>query len=184
MFALESSLDMVAHELGIDPLTIRRRNAVTEGDHDIQGSLILEPRAHDVLDLLERESTWNAPLGAGRGRGLSFTLRHIGIGTTNAQLLPQRSGHIDVRTGSSEPGMGILTVLQRVVAVELGLPFERVRPSRGDNRYRLRSGVGASRTTHISGQAALIACRQLRHELEGGLPHCRSCRRSALARQR
>jgi carbon-monoxide dehydrogenase large subunit len=167
MFALESSLDMVAHELGIDPLTIRRRNAVTEGDHDIQGSLILEPRAHDVLDLLERESTWNAPLGAGRGRGLSFTLRHIGIGTTNAQLLPQRSGHIDVRTGSSEPGMGILTVLQRVVAVELGLPFERVRPSRGDTDIAAYDpGVGASRTTHISGQAALIACRQLRHELE------------------
>ncbi|HEY5348857.1 MAG TPA: xanthine dehydrogenase family protein molybdopterin-binding subunit [Candidatus Lustribacter sp.] len=167
MFALESSLDMIAAELGIDPLTIRRRNAVSDGDLDIQGSRILEPRATEVLELLERESTWGAPLAGGRGRGLSFTLRHIGIGTTNVQLEPQIGGQVDVRTGSSEPGMGILTVLQRVVAVELGIPFEFVRPSRGDTDVAaFDPGVGASRTTHISGQAALLACRQLRHELE------------------
>jgi CO/xanthine dehydrogenase Mo-binding subunit len=167
MFALESSLDMIATELRIDPLTIRRRNAVAEGDRDIQGSPILEPRAHEVLDLLERESTWGAPLPAGRGRGLSFTLRHIGIGMTNAQLVLHASGHIEVRTGTTEQGMGILTALQRIVAVELGIPFELVRATRGDtDEAAFDPGVGASRTTHISGAAALVACRQLRPELE------------------
>jgi carbon-monoxide dehydrogenase large subunit len=167
MFALESSLDMVAEALRLDPLELRRRNAIVEGDLDIQGGLILEPRASEVLALLERESRWSTPLAPGRGRGMSFTLRHIGIGKTNAQLLPQANGDIVVRTGTTEQGMGILTVLQRVVAVDLGIPFERVRAVRGDTvESAFDPGVGAARTTHISGQAALDACRQLRQALE------------------
>jgi CO/xanthine dehydrogenase Mo-binding subunit len=167
MFALESALDMIAAELRIDPLALRRRNAVVEGDRDLSGSPFLEPRAGEVLDRLERESNWNAPLPAGRGRGMSFTVRHIGIGMTNVQLVPQVTGHIDVRTGTTEQGMGILTALQRVVATELGIPFELVRAARGDTDLAaFDPGVGASRTTHISGQAALAACRQLRPELE------------------
>ena len=167
VFALESSMDMIADAMDVDPLALRRRNGVVEGDADIQGGLILEPRATEVLDLLERESRWKTPLPAGSGRGMSFTLRHIGIGKTNVQLLPQASGHIDVRTGTTEQGMGILTALQRVVATELDIPFDRVRAARGDTDVAaFDPGVGASRTTHISGQAALDACRQLRTALE------------------
>jgi CO/xanthine dehydrogenase Mo-binding subunit len=167
MFALESSLDIIAGEMGIDPLALRRRNAVVEGAVDIQGGRFLEPRAGEVLDLLERDGHWTSPLPAGRGRGMSFTVRHIGNGTTNVQLLPQPTGHIDVRTGTTEQGMGILTALQRVVAAELGIAFDRVRCARGDtHEAAFDPGVGASRTTHISGQAALEACRRLQHELE------------------
>jgi CO/xanthine dehydrogenase Mo-binding subunit len=166
MFGLESSLDMVAHELGIDPLDMRRRNAVGPGDVDVQGYPFLEPRAHDVLDLLERESGWRTPLCAGRGRGMALTVRHIGVGATSVQLLPQSSGHIDVRTGTTEQGMGILTVLQRVVAIELGIPLERVRSMRGATDVAATDpGVGAARTTHVSGRAALAACAHLRAAL-------------------
>lgn len=167
MFATESALDMIAAEMGLDPLELRRRNSVVEGDSDIQGGPFLEPRAIEVLEILERESGWKKPLAHGRGRGMAFTVRHIGIGQTNIQLLPRASGHIDVRTGTTEVGMGILTVLQRVVATEFGIPLERVRVARGDTEEaEFDPGVGATRTTHISGQAALNACRELRGLLE------------------
>ena len=166
MFALESALDLVAREIGMDPLALRRKNAAIEGDLDVQGGLMLEPRAHEVLDLLERESRWHEPLPAGRGRGMSFTLRHTGNGNANAQLLPQANGDILVRTGTTEQGMGILTALQRVVATELGLPFERVRAERGATDVAAWDpGVGSTRTLHISGQAALDACRLLKEQL-------------------
>jgi CO/xanthine dehydrogenase Mo-binding subunit len=172
IFALESALDLAAIALGIDPLELRRRNTVIEGDLDIQGGLILEPRGADVLALLEREARWSVPLPPGRGRGMSFTLRHIGIGQTNAQLVVQADGDIAVRTGTTEQGMGILTALQRIVATDLGIPFERVTASRGDTDVAaFDPGVGASRTTHISGQAALDASRQLRAELESAACH-------------
>jgi CO/xanthine dehydrogenase Mo-binding subunit len=167
MFGMESALDMVAGELGIDPLELRRRNTVVEGDFDIQGGLMLEPRGHEVLDLLQRESRWNEPLPPGRGRGMAFTVRHIGIGTTMIQFMPRRGGYIDVRTGTTEVGMGILTVLQRVVSREFGIPLDCIRPARlGTDVASPDPGVGASRTTHVCGNAALDACRQLRPMLE------------------
>jgi CO/xanthine dehydrogenase Mo-binding subunit len=167
MFGLESSFDMVAAELGIDPLEMRRRNAVGPGDIDVQGHPFLEPQARAVLDLLEREAAWSVPLAAGRGRGMSLTVRHIGVGATSVQLIPHDSGHIEVRTGTTEQGMGILTVLQRVVAVELGIAFDLVRSARGATDVAATDpGVGASRTTHVSGRAALAACSELRRELE------------------
>jgi CO/xanthine dehydrogenase Mo-binding subunit len=166
MFALESAMDLVAGELGINPIALRRKNAAVEGDRDIEGGLMLEPRAAEVLDTIERESRWNAPLPPGRGRGMSLTLRHTGNGSANAQLLPQANGDILVRTGTTEQGMGVLTALQRVVAVELGLPFERVRAERGGTDVAaFDPGVGSTRTLHISGQAALDACRNLKRQL-------------------
>jgi CO/xanthine dehydrogenase Mo-binding subunit len=167
MFATESAMDLVAGEMDLDPLELRRRNAVIEGDHDIQGGLMLEPRARDVLSVLESESRWHEPLPPARGRGMAFTVRHIGIGTTTIQFIPRADGCIDVRTGTTEVGMGILTVLQRVIATEFGIPLERIRPARGaTDLASLDPGVGASRTTHVSGNAALDACRQLRPLLE------------------
>jgi CO/xanthine dehydrogenase Mo-binding subunit len=166
MFALESAMDMVARDTGLDPIDLRRRNAVVDGDRDIQGHVILEPRAAEVLDRLEAETAWRTPLPPGRGRGMAFTLRHIGNGTAHAQLVVRRNGDVLVRTGTTEQGMGILTVLQRVVATELGLPFERVRAERGATDVAgADPGVGSSRTTHISGGAALDACRRLRERL-------------------
>ena len=147
MFGLESSFDMIAGELGIDPLEMRRRNAVGPGDVDVQGHPFLEPQAHEVLDLLEREAAWSAPLAANRGRGMSLTVRHIGIGATNVQLVPRGTGHIDVRTGTTEQGMGILTVLQRVVAIQLGIRLDLVALRSRCDRHR-RAGSGRRRVTH------------------------------------
>jgi CO/xanthine dehydrogenase Mo-binding subunit len=167
MFGLESSLDMVAAELGIDPLEMRRRNAVGPGDVDVQGYPFLEPRAREVLDVLQRESGWSEALPATRGRGMSLTVRHIGVGATSVQLLAHASGHVDVRTGTTEQGMGILTVLQRVVAVELGIGLELVSSARAATDVAATDpGVGAARTTHVSGRAALAACAKLRRAME------------------
>jgi CO/xanthine dehydrogenase Mo-binding subunit len=167
MFALESSFDMIADELGIDPLEMRRRNAVSEGDADVQGHPFLEPRAHAVLDALERETRWNSPLPAGRGRGMSLTCRHIGVGATNVQLILHADGHVSVRTGTTEQGVGSFTILHRVVAFRLGLDLAMVDVSRGSTAVAAPDpGVGANRTTHVSGRAALAACTKLVQELE------------------
>jgi putative selenate reductase molybdopterin-binding subunit len=93
-------------------------------------------------------------------------VRHIGVGATSVQLIPRDTGHIDVRTGTTEQGMGILTVLQRVVAVELGISLELVRSARGGTDVAAPDpGVGASRTTHVNGRAALAACAELRQKM-------------------
>src|SRR5579871_4324794 len=58
MFASECHVDMIARELGIDPIELRRRNALHDGDPSVTGERVHRARAVEVLDALERESDW------------------------------------------------------------------------------------------------------------------------------
>jgi len=166
-FATESAIDIIAHELKIDPLEFRLLNAARDGDLDIEGHPYREAGAVAVLETLRRDSRWGTKLPAGRGRGVALAVRHIGAGRTSVALAIDASGEVSVRTGATEQGMGILTVLQRVVAAELGLDEARVHAARGSTAdVPPDPGVGASRTTHVAGGAALDGARRLRAELE------------------
>jgi carbon-monoxide dehydrogenase large subunit len=166
-FAMESAVDLVARELGVDALELRMLNAVREGDIDIEHHPFLEPRGVEVLEALKRESRWGETLPPGRGVGLSLAARHIGAAKTSVALRPRADGAIEVSTGTTEVGMGILTVLQRVIAIELGIDDALVHPARDATDVApFDPGVGGSRTTHIVGQAALVAARDLRAGLE------------------
>jgi len=166
-FAMESAVDLIARELGIDPIELRLLNAAREGDVDIEHHPFLEPRAVEVLEALKRESSWGMPLPRGRGVGVALAVRHIGGGKTSLVLRPCADGSIEIHSGTTEVGMGILTVIQRVVAAELDIDDALVRPARhATDAVPFDPGIGASRTTHIVGQAALDAARQLRRDLD------------------
>jgi len=167
VFAAESAMDLVARELGIEPLEFRMLNCAREGELDVEGHTYLAARGAEVLDVLKRESGWSTPLPEGKGRGVAFAVRHIGAGKTSLNLVLQPSGDLEVQTGTTEQGMGILTLLNRIVAADLGLDMARVRVGRGGTDVvPFDPGVGASRTTHIVGGAVLDATRQLRADLE------------------
>ena len=169
VFAAESALDLVARELKIDPLEFRMLNCAQEGDLDIEGHTYLAARGSEVLEVIKRESDYATPVpaGSGRGRGVALSVRHIGGGKTSLNLILSAAGDIDIRTGTTEQGMGILTVVNRVVAADLGLDRARVRVVRGGtDAVPFDPGVGASRSTHIVGGAALDAAKQLRADLE------------------
>src|SRR5439155_19985754 len=55
MFASECHVDMIAGELGIDPIELRRRNCLRDGEPSVTGELVHRSRAVQVLDALERE---------------------------------------------------------------------------------------------------------------------------------
>ncbi len=167
VFAAESAIDLVAHELGIEPLEFRMLNCAREGELDVEGHTYLAARGAEVLEVLKRESGWGSQQAEGKGRGVAFAVRHIGAGKTSLNLVLHASGDLEIHSGTAEQGMGILTVLNRVVAVDLGLDFARVQVSRGGtSSVPFDPGVGASRTTHIVGGAALDATKQLRADLE------------------
>ncbi len=165
-FAVESHVDMIARELGIDPLEFRMRNAIVEGEPDIDGSPYAEPRAVAVLEELRRQMA--APLPAGRSRGIALAVRHIGGGNSSVSLILERSGIIRAISGIADQGGGQLTMLQRVVAAALRIPLERVRPeANATDEAGFDLGAGGSRGTHVIGQAAIEACEKLRAALEG-----------------
>ena len=168
VFALESHMDTVAVELGLDPLEFRRRNVIDdEQSPDVDGSVFPEPRGVAVLDALRAATHWDAPLAPGRARGLALSVRHIGGGTGIIVLRLRPHGTIDVATGWADQGAGLLTALQRILSSEFGIQRERITLSRVTTAEAPEDpGAGGSRGTHVMGQAALVAANELRRALE------------------
>ncbi len=122
IFGVESAIDMVAAELRIDPLELRLRNAVGRGGYRSRRQSVCRPRtAQDARTRAQRNWTGANRCRAGRGRGVALTARHIAGGKTSFIVTAREDGSIAVDTGVAEPGVGTLTVIQRVLAAELGV---------------------------------------------------------------
>jgi CO/xanthine dehydrogenase Mo-binding subunit len=164
-FALESHMDMIAHDLCIDPLEFRARNAMRDGDRDFSGALARSPQVAAVLDKI-REAHGSAPLRPGHGRGVSLTARHIGPGVAHVVLRLFGDGRLEALTGVTDQGAGAASVIARTIAEVLGIGEKRVRVTRGDTATAMFDlGPGASRITHIAGNAAVRAAELLRKRL-------------------
>jgi carbon-monoxide dehydrogenase large subunit len=163
VFALESALDMIAARLGLDPFAIRMRNAAVDGDTDLEGNVLAEPRLREILTALRAAIGWDAPLAPGRGRGIALTGRHFADGKAGLTVTAHADGSVSAVTGSPEQGTGTHTVIARVLAAELGLAPERITVTRAASDtapYDL--GLGGSRSTVLLGLAAVDAARKLR----------------------
>jgi CO/xanthine dehydrogenase Mo-binding subunit len=167
MFASESHVDMIAKELGIDPIELRRRNALRDGEASVTGERVHRARAVEVLDALERESNWHSPLPAGHGRGVSLGVRHIGAGATSIVMRLVEGGEVEVITGVADQGGGAHTVLRRVAAAVMSVDPRRVVIRMVDTSGPAPDpGVGGQRITHIIGRAAQAGATEMKARLE------------------
>jgi len=167
LFAVESLVDDAARDLHLDPLEFRMRNAATAADTDLEGNPFVDPRPREVLATLREAMRWDTPPPAGRGRGVALTARHIAGGKTALFVTVRENGDLAVDTGSTEPGVGTFTVIQRVLAAELGLDPERISVARGaTNAVPFDPGIGGSKGTGVLGNAALDAAAKIRDALD------------------
>src|SRR5437773_9116671 len=167
MFASESHVDMIARELGIDPIELRRRNALHDDDPSVTGERVHRSRAVEVLDALERESDWHSPLPAGRGRGVALGVRHIGAGNASVIFRLATGGEVNVLTGVADQGGGAYTVLRRVAAEVLSVDPRRVTITHCDTSGPAPDpGVGGQRVTHVLGRAAQTGATDFKARLE------------------
>jgi CO/xanthine dehydrogenase Mo-binding subunit len=167
MFAGECHVDMIAQALGIDPIELRRRNALRDGEQSVTGEAVHRSRAIEVLDALERESAWSSALPSGTGRGVALGVRHIPPGATSVimRLLP--AGVVEVVTGVADQGGGAHTVLQRVAAAVMSVDPSRVVIRHSDTSGPAPDpGVGGQRTTHVQGRAAQAGATEMKARLE------------------
>jgi CO/xanthine dehydrogenase Mo-binding subunit len=169
LFAVESLVDMIAAELRIDQIELRMLNAVTENDTDFEGNPFAQPRPRQILEKLRDELNWGEPLPPGRGRGIAITARHFAGGKTSMNLTALPDGRIVVDTGSTEPGVGTLTVIQRIVAAELGIDPARISVDRGaTDAVPVDPGIGGSKATLLLGRAAIDGAKKLQAALDRG----------------
>lgn len=167
VFAVESHMDMIARELGLDPLEFRLRNALKEGDPSPLGERWRNIRCQETLRAAAEAGGWNTAKPVHVGRGLGLYDREPGaFGPSSATLSIDREGRLTLLTGAADTGTGSYTILQQVVAEELQVPLHSVTVVQGDtDTATYEMGAGGSRFTHTAGQATLAAARALKQAL-------------------
>jgi putative selenate reductase molybdopterin-binding subunit len=159
-FAVESMLDLVAREIGIDPVTFRRNNLLRDGEVNPFGDHWPEVRAAATMELAEAAYRPVFPkevpptIRFGRGMAIYDRATHAAQ-RTSIRLRLQGDGSIEAQVPVMETGTGSHTVIRRVVAQGLGLPLDHVVIRYvGTAHLPYDSGVGGSRVTVSASEAA------------------------------
>ena len=149
-FACESAIDELAVVAGIDPVELRRRNLLEDGEVDPSGHAWVENRGSLTLEAaLGAFTKKEAPAGWLYGRGVALYGRGT---TTNAntslRVIPQDDGCVRVETGIVETGTGSHTVLRELIAEQLGFSPDQVEVATVSTDELPRdAGAGGSRVT-------------------------------------
>jgi CO/xanthine dehydrogenase Mo-binding subunit len=208
LFAIERHLDVCAARLGLDPIDLRRRNFLRQGDTMATGQVIKEnldldglvDRALAEVDHAALRRSYTAR-NAGdpwvkRGVGLAVFMHGCGFtgsGETHmasvagVEGLPD--GSIAILAASTEMGQGKNTVFCQIVAEALRLPIDQVDMAEVDTRFVPNSGpTVASRSTMVVGRILEDAAQGLRLILiQGGFlkePYTPAEFRAAVAKAR
>jgi len=177
-FAFEVQLDEVAHELGLDPIEIRRKNWQGEHTLTVNGQRITSNGFMECLAAVEEASGWKQRRGQlpfGRGLGVAGSMYISGTNyavypnempQAGIQLKVDRSGIVTAFTGGNDIGQGSNSVVAYLVAEELGLETADVRVVAADTDLcPVDLGAYSSRVTFMVGNATIDACRKLRAQI-------------------
>jgi CO/xanthine dehydrogenase Mo-binding subunit len=186
LFAVELHWEKIARTLGVDSLTLRRRNAFKEGSVTATGQKLLESvGAREALEksvarsgyVAKRKThaAWNKKPSNPTWRGIGLALCHHGAGFTGsgevylaskAGVGLTRDGRIQVLAASTEIGQGTNTIFAQLAADTLGVDFDRVEVETPDTKRVPNSGpTVASRTTMVVGGLVRRAALLLKEEL-------------------
>ena len=175
-FAVESQMDMIAEELGIDPIDLRLRNArekgevLPNGDSIRNAGLVESIREAARASDFQRKYTENAraqkeksPLKKGIGMGVSsyFTGTLIYPNNSAAIVLFNDDGTVKLLTGALDIGQGAETVLCQIVAEELGVDMQDIRVVAADTETTpVDIGSWISGLTYVTGNAVKRAAQE------------------------
>ncbi len=166
-FAVESHMDMIASEMRLDPVELRLKNVLHEGDSQVDGHHIENVRAEETLRACVERSGWRTPKPPRVGRGLSLSDWHVGSGMTSSRLTLGIDGSLTLHTGMPDTGTGLHTIMRQEVAEVLGVAPERVDVRQGSTLEAPQdTGVGGSRCTVSGGSVALQVAQALKAEME------------------
>lgn len=176
-FGIESMMDDVAHQLGMDPLEFTLKNMRRPSDAQPFTNYSLEQclqRGAELFDWNGRRQTV-AGAGAGpvkRGAGMSFMMFRAGVGTSSAVVRVDGAAQYTLYVGVTDIGPGAKTTMGMIAAEALGVPLQQVTVVSGDtDRCPYSVGESGSRTTIMTGYAVVEACNDLRRQIaQKGMP--------------
>jgi len=182
-FAVESQVDEIASELGIDPLEIRLMNVLHRGDMDRMNKAVLQSYAVDeCLTYGAEKAGWSAKRSE-YARAKSGNTRHgigmaaFGWGTGAKPALTEAAtaivkmnedGSVNILTGIADMGMGTKTTFAIIAAQVLGISPDEVKfvdENIDTGTVVFDKGTHASRSTYVGGNAVMLACAKVQEKL-------------------
>ena len=180
-FAIESMMDILAEELKMDPIAVRRRNALREQGTTSTGQVLNE--SVGLLECMDKVETELKKRGGDlpfvpriegythKAWGFAVGYKNTGFGggavdASSAEVEILANGTLEARTSSAELGQGLSTVLQLIVSEELDVSPATVNVLLMDTELTPDGGATtASRQTYVSGNAVRLASTTLRQAI-------------------
>ena len=166
-FAVESQMDMIAKDLGIDPLEIRLRNIVKEGDLGPSGEVHKSVSIEECLRRAAAAIGWeNRSPEPGRGKGIACSWWMTTGGSSGVYVKINPDGTATLVSGAVEIGSGAITGAAQVLAEELSLDLTDINVAGVDTQTApFDYGAQGSRTAFSVGNACIAAARDLRRQM-------------------
>ena len=186
-FAVESMMDKLAETLNIDPVELRRMNALHVGSITNTGQVLKESVGLiECLDKVDAEMRRHnsdpfKPVADPhnpnlvRTWGFAAAYKNTGLGggapdISGADVELYADGTFQVRSSAAELGQGLVTVMRLVVAEEMAVPPEQVRVLVMDTDLSPNGGpTTASRQTFVTGNASRYAAKTLRDQITASM---------------
>ena len=164
-YAVESTLDIVAKTIGMDPLEFRLKNAATPGTRMVYGPKLAHGGYVETVQALLDHPGYKAPLGPNQGRGSASGFWFNGAGDSGANVAVNADGTVTIATGSPDIG-GSRASMAIMAAETLGIDYDRIQSSVVDTETVPFCHVtGGSRVTYATGLAVIDACEQIIDDL-------------------
>jgi xanthine dehydrogenase D subunit len=186
-FGYEAQMDKLAAVLGMDPVELRCRNAISMGGEAPTGQIVDSPAP--VAELLQRLRAMplperngardlrdlpggvaNTTHGEGVVRGIGYAVGYKNVGfsegyddySTARVRLEVIAGEpaVTVHTAAAEVGQGLVTIEQQICRTELGVDEVLINPT--DTQVGSAGSTSASRQTYVTGGAVKAACERIR----------------------
>lgn len=161
VWASERLVDVLADELGIDPVELRRMNLLRDGDAFCTGEVMHDTHFEELLDDAAKAVAWQ---DGRHGKGVAVMLKGMQTPSrAEAAIHALPDGRYEVRSATTDMGQGSTEALTQMAAELLGVPPERVTvPSPDTDQVPYDTRTTSSRSTHMMRRALADAAHDLR----------------------
>ena len=165
-FARECNMDLLARELGMDPVELRLKNALRKGDRSLAGAPLARDWMRETIRTAADAARWGKRrLKPNQGRGIACGEWTNADGATSAFIAVNEDGSLSLTTGQMDL-TGVHTVMAQIVAEELGVAPERITVTMGNTDTVPYTSLSAgSKAAYTAGTAAREAARLARDRI-------------------
>lgn len=188
IYAVESAVNELAHELKVDPVRIREMNMIRQNEPainfnfngnkntapaEIIESCALEYCVQRGKEMIRWDDKYpNKIIDDQKIRGIGMAIGRQGSGIANvdmgsATINLNDDGSFTLLVGATDIGTGSDTILTQICAEELGVDFDRINIISSDtDTTPFDGGAYASSTTYVTGNAVKKAAEQMKKSIE------------------